>query len=158
MRFLHAHSERLGVQAAKQFQWNLDEYPILRWRWRAVEFPANADERDSKRNDSVLAVYLLVPYSTIRGPQALKYVWSGQAPVGTALESNFGLTKVRVLRSGPRDANSWINERVDAMAGFLSEFGVTKSPAPAGIAILTHSDDTGSSATGDYADFRACRR
>src|SRR5690348_8563377 len=63
-RFLRAHAEGLGMQAARQFEWNLDEYPVLAWRWRPVEFPKGADERESGRNDSVLAVYLLVPYST----------------------------------------------------------------------------------------------
>ena len=30
-------------------------------------------------------------------------------------------------------------------------------PKPAGIAVLTDADDTGSSAQGDYARFRACK-
>jgi len=156
-RFLHAHSEGLGVQAARQFEWNLDDYPILAWKWRPVEFPKGGDERTS-RNDSVLAVYLLVPYSQIRGPQAVKYVWSEQAPVGTRLESNLGLTKVRVLRSGKAGLNSWTEERVDARADFMAAFEASSTPKPAGIAVLTDSDDTSSSATGDYADFRACRK
>ena len=156
-RFLHAHSEGLGVQAAKQFEWNLDEYPILAWRWRPVDFPNGGDERESARNDSVLAVYLLVPYSNIRGPRAVKYVWSAVAPVGTQLESNLGLTKVRVLRSGTAGKPAWTEERVDVRKDYLSAFGLAAAPTPGGIAVLTDSDDTKSSATGDYADFRACR-
>jgi hypothetical protein len=34
---------------------------------------------------------------------------------------------------------------------------VDQAPRPAGIAVLTDSDDTKSSAQGDYADFRACK-
>lgn len=157
-RFLRASSKGIGLQAAKSFEWNLDEYPVLRWRWRPVEFPKESDERDSGRNDSVLAVYLLVPYSTIRGPQAVKYVWSEKAPVGTKLESNMGLTKVRVLKSGTAGKNAWSEEQADARADFLGAFGVAETPKPAGIAVLTDADDTGSVATGDYADFRACRK
>jgi hypothetical protein len=145
------------MQAAKQAEWNLDEYPILTWRWRPIRFPKGADERTS-RNDSALAVYMLVPYSQIRGPQAVKYIWSEQCPVGTRLESNMGLTKVRVLCSGKAEPGGWKQERVDVRADFLSGFEVTAAPKPAGIGVLTDSDDTESSATGDYADFRACRR
>jgi hypothetical protein len=116
-RFLRARSEGIGVQAAKQFEWNLDEYPILSWRWRPIEFPKGSDERQSSRNDSVLAVYLLIPYSNVRGPRAVKYIWSEQAPVGESLESNMGLTKVRVLRSGRSNANAWTEERVDVRIG-----------------------------------------
>lgn len=157
-RFLRAHSQGLGLQAARSFAWNLDEYPILAWRWRPVEFPRDGDERESSRNDSVLAVYLLVPYSNIRGPRAVKYVWSERVPTGTQLESNMGLTKVRVLRSGTSGKGAWNEERVDARADYLSAFELSAAPAPGGIAVLTDADDTGSAAIGDYADFRACRR
>ena len=157
-RFLHSSSKGLGLQAAKSFEWNLDEYPILKWRWRPVEFPKESDERESGRNDSVLAVYLLVPYSTVRGPQAVKYVWSEKAPIGTKLESNMGLTKVRVLRSGTAGKGAWSEERVDARADFLAAFAVTATPKPGGIAVLTDADDTSSVATGDYANFQACRK
>jgi hypothetical protein len=157
-RFLRAHAVGLGQQAAKSFEWNLDEYPILAWRWRPIEFPKNGDERDPSRNDSALAVYLLVPYSAIRGPRAVKYIWSERAAVGTHLESNMGLTQVRVLRSGPDGKGAWTEERVDVRADYLSAFALTSAPKPAGIAVLTDSDDTASSAAGDYADFRACRK
>jgi hypothetical protein len=36
-------------------------------------------------------------------------------------------------------------------------FKESETPKPAGIAVLTDSDDTKSSAAGDYANFRACR-
>lgn len=158
-RFLHAHAASIGQQAARQFdKWNLDEYPILAWRWRPVEFPKGGDERTSS-NDSALAVYMLVPYSTIRGPRALKYVWSEKVPVGTELESNLGLTKVRVLKSGsPAEKNGWTEERVDVRAEFLKRFGEKDTPKPGGIAVLTDSDDTSSSAQGDYTEFRVCRK
>src|SRR5262245_3707247 len=74
-QFLRADSNGLGIQAAKEREWNLDEYPVLAWEWRPRRFPSGADERTGK-NDSVLSVYLLVPYSRIRGPKAVKYVWS----------------------------------------------------------------------------------
>ncbi|HXC51450.1 MAG TPA: DUF3047 domain-containing protein [Candidatus Limnocylindrales bacterium] len=157
-RFLRAHSVGLGQQAARSFEWNLDEYPILAWRWRPMEFPKNGDERESSRNDSVLAVYLLVPYSTIRGPRAVKYIWSEKVPTGTRLESNMGLTKVRVLRSGTDGKGTWTDERVDVRSDFLSAFELEAAPKPGGIAVLTDADETSSSATGDYADFRACRK
>ena len=156
-KFLHVHSQSLGMQAATEAEWNLDEYPFLAWRWRPVEFPKGSDERESSRNDSVLAVYLLVPYSNVRGPRAVKYIWSEQAPIGTSLESNMGLTKVRVLKSGRTGVNSWTDERVDVRAAYLAAFEIDSAPKPAGIAVLTDSDDTKSAAIGDYADFRACR-
>jgi hypothetical protein len=156
LRFLRAHSKGLGIQAVKPHEWNLDAYPVLAWSWRPQEFPRGADEKDGK-NDSALAVYMLVPYSRIVGPKAVKYVWSERVPVGVHLTSNNGLTQVRVLRSGSDRKGQWVEERVNTRDDFLKFFEEKEVPKPAGIAVLTDSDDTKSSARGDYANFRVCR-
>ncbi len=159
LRFLRAVVRGLGVQAAKQYEWDLEAYPVLAWSWRPLEFPKGGDERDSKTNDSALAVYLLVPYSRLAGPKAVKYIWSERVPAGTHLSSNVGLTQVRVLRSGlPAKQVEWVEERVNARDDYKKYFDVRETPKPAGIAVLTDSDDTSSTAQGDYANFRACRQ
>jgi hypothetical protein len=159
VRFLRATATDLGVQAAKEYEWDLGAYPTLVWSWRPIEFPKGGDERDSKSNDSVLAVYMLVPYSRVRGPKAVKYIWSEKVPVGTRLDSNMGLTQVRVLRSGvPEKKGEWVEERVNVLEDYRKFFNVNEAPKPAGIAVLTDSDDTKSSAQGDYANFRVCRQ
>jgi len=155
LRFLHAHAKDQGIQAARQQEWDLNRYPVLAWSWRPVEYPKGADEKDGK-NDSALAVYFMVPYSSIRGPQAVKYIWSERVPVGTRLSSNGGLTQVRVLQSGTEKRGQWVDERVNVRDDWLAYFEEKAVPKPAGIAVLTDSDDTDSSAQGDYAKFRAC--
>ena len=156
-RFLAAESRGLGIQAAKEQEWDLNRYPVLVWAWRAREFPRGADERESATNDSALAVYMLVPHSRIRGPKAVKYIWSEKVPRGTHLTSNMGLTQVRVLRSGTAGKGEWTEERVNVLDDYKKLFKESETPKPAGIAVLTDSDDTKSTAAGDYADFRACR-
>jgi len=157
VRFLHAESRGLGIQAARELSWDLNTYPILAWSWRPREFPSGADERSSKTYDSALAVYMLVPYSKIRGPRAVKYIWSERVPVDTHLTSNGGLTQVRVLRSGGDVKSQWVEERVNVLEDYKRFFSEAETPKPAGIAVLTDSDDTKSSAQGDYANFRACK-
>ncbi|MGH7356765.1 MAG: DUF3047 domain-containing protein [Candidatus Rokuibacteriota bacterium] len=156
-RFLRADAKGLGIQAVRQFEWNLAQYPLLVWQWRPREFPKGGDERESDTNDSALAVYLFVPYSRIAGPKAVKYVWSEKVPAGTILSSNFGLTQVRVLRTGRPPGDDWVEERVNALADYKQLFKESETPTPAGIGVLTDSDDTRSRAQGDYAGFRACR-
>lgn len=156
-RFLAALSRGLGIQAAKEREWDLGVYPVLAWSWRPREFPRGGDERDSATNDSVLAVYVLVPHSRIRGPKAVKYIWSEKVSLGTHLTSNMGLTQVRVLRSGTAAKDRWTDERVNVLEDYRKLFGEAETPKPAGIAVLTDSDDTNSTAAGDYANFRACR-
>jgi hypothetical protein len=156
-RFLHAASRGIGIQIAKQYEWDLKTYPVLAWSWRPIEFPKGADERESKTNDSALSVYMLVPYSRIRGPKAVKYIWSEKVPVGTHLASNGGLTQVDVLQTGTDKKGEWVDERVNVRDDFMKRFNEKDAPKPAGIAVLTDSDDTNSSAQGDYANFRVCK-
>lgn len=157
LRFLRAISRGTGIQAARGYEWDLTTYPVLSWSWRVRQFPSGADEREGRSNDSAVAVYLLVPYSRFLGPKAVKYVWSERVAAGSRLSSNGGLTQVRVLRSGPDPMGAWVEERVNARDDYLAYFGVTAVPRPAGIAVLTDADDTGSSAEGDYTGFRVCR-
>jgi Protein of unknown function (DUF3047) len=158
-RFLRAMSEGLGIQAARQIEsWNLATHPMLAWSWRPRQFPQGADERKSETNDSALAVYMAVPHSKIRGPKAVKYIWSEKVPVGTHLTSNAGLTQVRVLRSGaPASKDAWVEERVNVLQDWQAAFKESQTPKPGGIAVLTDADDTKSTAAADYANFRACK-
>jgi hypothetical protein len=157
IRFLRGVSQGLGIQAARPFEWDLAQYPVLAWSWRPQQFPQGADERRGATNDSALAVYVMVPYSKIQGPKAVKYIWSENVPVGERLSSNNGLTQVRVLRTGRHRVGQWQEERVNARDDFKAFFNEAQLPRPAGIAVLTDADDTRSRAAGDYANFRACR-
>lgn len=155
-RFLHAASRGLGIQAAREYDWDLAAYPILAWSWRPIEFPAGSDERKSRSNDSAVSVYAVFPH-TSWSVKSLKYIWSALAPVGVHLTSSQGLTQVRVLRSGPEGKGEWVEERVNVVQDYKKYFGDGEVPKPAGIAVLTDSDDTKSSAQGDYANLRVCK-
>ena len=158
-RFLHAEAKGTGIQAGRETpSWDLAKYPILTWSWRPREFPRGADERKSATNDSPVAVYVAVPHSKVRGPKAVKYVWSEKVPVGTRLESNGGLTQARVLRTGaPASRDAWVEERVNVLQDWKAAFKESDTPKVGGIAVLTDADDTKSTAVGDYRNFRACR-
>jgi hypothetical protein len=156
-RFLRAVAKGLGIQAAKEHEWDPAEYPVLAWSWRPRQFADGSDERTAKTNDSALAVYVVWPHSSVT-VRSLKYVWSAVAPVGTRVDSSKGLTKVRVVRSGKEADGKWVDERVNIVEDYRRAFGGSEVPKAAGIAVLTDADDTKSSASGDYADFKLCRR
>jgi hypothetical protein len=155
-RYLQALAKNLGIQAARQYEWDPRTYPTLAWSWRAVEFPAGSDERQSKTNDSVASVYAVFPYSPF-AVKSLKYIWSAVVPVGTHLTSSAGMTQARVIRSGTSLKGQWTDERVNVLEDYKKYFDDPDVPKASGIAVLTDSDDTRSSAQGDYANFRLCR-
>jgi hypothetical protein len=156
LRFLHALAKGLGIQAAKQYEWDPKAYPMLAWSWRPVEFPTGSDERQSKTNDSAVSVYAVFPHSPM-SVKSLKYIWSAVVPVGTRLSSSAGLTQVLVIRNGTGRKGSWTEERVNIFEDYKKLFNETETPKASGIAVLTDSDDTKSTAQGDYANFRLCK-
>ena len=153
---LRAVSEGIGIQAAREQPWDIAAYPVLAWAWRLKEQPRGSDERQSKTNDSALAVYAVWPHSSV-SVKSLKYIWSAVVPRGTPLTSSAGLTQVKVLRSGSAPQGEWVEERVNLAEEYRARFKEAEVPKPAGIAVLTDADDTKSRAAGDYASFRACR-
>lgn len=156
LRFLRAAATRLGVQAGREVAWNLEAYPILAWSWRPIEFPKGSDERKSSTNDSAVSVYAVFPHTPV-SVKSVKYIWSRVVPVGTHLTSSAGNTQVRVLRTGADKVGQWVDEQVNVREDYRKYFGGSDVPRPAGIAVLTDSDDTKSTARGDYAGFRVCK-
>lgn len=156
LRFLRAAATRLGVQAGREVAWNLEAYPILAWSWRPIEFPQGSDERKSSTNDSAVSVYAVFPHTPV-SVKSVKYIWSRVVPVGTHLTSSAGNTQVRVLRTGADKVGQWVEEQVNVREDYRKYFGGSDVPRPAGIAVLTDSDDTKSTARGDYAGFRVCK-
>jgi len=157
LRFLAADARGLGIQAARKVEWDLAAYPVLAWSWRPRQFPDGADERQSKTNDSALAVYAVFPHWIPGTVKSVKYVWSAVVPKGTRLSSSGGRTQVLVLRNGVEGKDRWVEERVNVLEDFKRLFKTSSVPKPEGLAVLTDADDTGSQARGDYAKFRVCR-
>ena len=156
LRFLRALARGLGIQAARPYEWEPQAYPILAWSWRPVEFPQGSDERQSKTNDSAVAVYAVFPHSPW-SVKSLKYIWSAVVPVGTRLSSSAGLTQVLVIRNGTDRKGGWTEERVNVLEDYKKFFDEANTPKASGIAVLTDSDDTRSVAQGDYSNFRVCK-
>jgi hypothetical protein len=151
-RFLHADAKASAVQIGYENKWPLKEYPVMRWQWRAVMFPANSDERKKEGGDSAAGIYVVFG----RWPfiKSLKYVWSDTLPVGASFNSPFsGSTRIIVVRSGRSAAGTWVTESRNVLADYNQFFGNgQQNPVADGIALMTDSDNTESRAIADYGD------
>ena len=155
-QFLHAVADGESVQIGLPVSFTLREYPLLSWRWRVVELPAGADEREAATNDSAAGVYVVFKGS-FGGllPRVLKYVWSAHEPRGSVFPSpRYANAQIVVLESGSGGAGNWQTEVVDMAEDYRRVFRA-EPPELQGIALLTDADDTGSRAVADYDDFRA---
>jgi hypothetical protein len=151
-RFLHADANSLSVLISSVMKWDIKDYPILYWRWRAIIFPTGSNERMKSGDDSVLGLYVVFsgrPFVT-----AIKYVWSDTLPPNMAFDSPYSSgTKIIVVRSGRALAGSWVTEERNLLSDYEHWVGKGEKRVVAqAIAILTDSDNTHSRAVGDYAE------
>ncbi len=159
-RYLHAADDGSSIIIRKQVsEWDANEYPVLSWRWRATVLPEGGDERIRSRNDSSVAVYVVLDQNFIGVPKTLKYVWSTTVPVGTQYRrEGIGRPHVIVLESGKEKLGQWVEESVDVYADYMRVFGKKPPRKAVGIGILTDGNATGSDSKGDYDDFVVHRR
>ncbi len=167
--FLRARAKGNGSIIAKEMNYNLKEFPVISWKWRAHTLPRGGDERYKKSGDSAAGIYIIfpsafkpealqnrwgisIPVPDAMKPECIKYVWSASLPPGTVTDSPYsGKTKVVVLQNGTSPVNQWMMEEVNAYEDykrlFKKEPGVVRA-----VGILTDADDTASEAMADYDD------
>lgn len=150
-RFIRGRDEAdLSPQIFLNFNWPIEQRPILSWRWRATQLPSGASEASDATNDSACGVYVVIgKYSG----HAIKYVWSSTLPVGQAVTRHDGKLKIKVLDSGPAKKGSWVSHSVDVAADYQELYGQALEKNPSGVGILTDGNATHQPAGCDYAGF-----
>ncbi len=150
-RFLHAYANNQDVQIGIEYTCKPQDYPILRWRWRATKLPPGADERVKKTNDSAAAVYVI--FDSLLMPRVIKYVWSSTLAVGTRFDSPvYWRAKVVVLQRGPAEPGEWRQETINFYQDYKDLFGFEPGEVR-GIAVLSDSDTMTSVSEAAYDDF-----
>ncbi len=111
----------------KHITWDPKTHPILRWRWRVISAPENADFIASVFAN-LDTDYLFIPVST-------KYVWSGTRPKGDVKDGGmFGAAEV-VVRSGNEQFGEWVEEEVNAYKDFIDIHKHEPAPKAWGISL-----------------------
>lgn len=153
MKYLKAKAENKGIEIDKKISWDLNKYPILKWKWKPSVFPSGSNESDGDKNDSVLGLYVGFKNSSA----CIKYIWSERLKVGTRINTGFlGKTKMLVVNSGKKITGDWVEVKVNLANDFKNIIGSNKFENPNGIALLTDSDATKSYAEGNYSSIYAC--
>lgn len=154
--YLEARAVNNDILIAKEFKYDLKEYPFLTWQWKAIELPEGADERLKETGDSGAGIYVVFP-GWFR-PDNIKYVWSSSLPKGISLESPYNhKTKIVVLRNRSTSLGKWVSEEVNVYEDYKRLFGHEPDNVRA-IAIMSDSNDTGSKAEAHYRQICISKR
>jgi hypothetical protein len=152
---------------------NLEERPLLTWRWRVDEAAPATDLSARGEDDCSLAVFVGFPYDSgqasfferMKRPlveswvgeeapgRVLRYVFCGDHRQGATVKSPYlgDAGAIRVLRSADGPTGEWLEEQVDLVADYRAAFGEAP-PDPSQIAIQADTDNTDSASRAQVAD------
>jgi hypothetical protein len=150
------------------------EIPFIEWSWKVERPVENADCSKESRDDCAARVLLLYRHEpsrvslldraraasarAIQGetpPFAiLVYAWTAARATDEPISSpHSGRVKVVPVRRGAREAGMWLTERRNHLEDFRRAFGEDPTVIES-VALMTDTDDTGSTATAWYRSLR----
>lgn len=128
---------------------DLRRTPLLRWRWRVLEYPRDADGRVAERDDQAIGIY--VSYGGILGQKSIAYRWESDTPVGTEGDARYAAGVVKVhwiaVRNQADGTGEWRVDERNVAADFQRVFGFI--PDDPIIAVTSNSQYTGSRAVAE---------
>lgn len=146
----------------------------LSWEWKTGALVPGADNRDKAREDAPLRVLIAFDGDMATLPEAeqarfkrarnlsgrqppyavLMYIWTDQVTVGTVIPSaHTSQVKMLAIASGPTGLGQWQAVKRNLADDYRQAYGAEPGPV-LGIAVMTDTDNTGTKATGNYADIR----
>lgn len=149
---LRADSRAAASGLYREIKVDLGKTPILHWTWKIDHVLPGADERTRAGDDYPARVYVVFSQGLFWRTRAINYVWSNRQPLGSSWPNAFvGNARMVAVESGSSRAGTWVSERRDVRADYRRLFGADPGGADA-VAIMTDTDNTGTTATAWYGD------
>ena len=134
----------------RQLHIDLEEFPILTWKWKVTKLPTGGDFRKAKTDDQ--AAQLFVALSKTK---AIVYLWDTTAPEGLIADAPAPPTmriKAVVVQSGLSQTGRWITETRNVYQDYRKLYGGDKAPVVSGMRIQINSQHTKTLAESSFAD------
>lgn len=169
---LKAESRASASGIVHRRAFNIYENPRLHWRWKVAELPDRGNPKDKTGDDYPIRVYVMFQYDpasaslgerliynatkAIYGKypphSTLNYVWTGANIPDLIMVSPYTeKARMVILERGKKRVGQWVEESVNVLDDYRKAFGKAP-PATAALAVMSDSDNTGTSAV-SYLDF-----
>ena len=161
---LKAESNASASALVHQTEFNVYEYPNVRWQWMIMNVYQQGDTRTKTGDNSPLRIYVLFEYhpDTFDGFEkaiydfakllhgeyppyaALCYFWNNQPTDKKRISTSPNVDRVKMiaLQGGTGKIGTWQEEQINIVEDYLKAFG-KKPPPMAKIGIMNDSDFTG---------------
>lgn len=154
LRFDGVRGVHLNFPIREVENYNINDHPILTWKWRAHLLPEGANEDRNSTNDVAASIYIVYSLNWLRIPRVIRYTWSSTLPVGTELSKNFNNQKIVVVESGDENLGEWVTFERNIKEDYRRLFGGRPPSRPLAILILSDGNSTGTPVKADYDDIR----
>jgi len=154
LRFDGVRGVHLNFPIREVENYNINDYPILSWKWRAHVLPEGGNEDRGSTNDVTASIYVVYSLNWLRIPRVIRYTWSSTLPVGTELSKNFNNQKIVVVESGEEKLGEWVTFERNIREDYRRLFGGRPPGRPLAILILSDGNSTGTPAKADYDEIR----
>jgi hypothetical protein len=167
--YLKAESSASSSGLILTEEFDVYEYPKIRWRWKVDNLYSGKRVNRAGRKDGddyPIRIYVIFRYDPERADplqrllykaakrrygeypphSALNYVWASNVSEETVMTNPYSSrSRMIFLRMGDERKGQWVEESVDILEDYRRAFG-EDPPAEASLAIMNDSDDTGQSA------------
>jgi len=165
-----SHASASGIVLNKEF--NVFEYPKVRWRWKISNVFNKGNAREKSGDDYPLRVYIIFKYDPSTAPfgkkmrygivkqfygeyppdSTLNYIWANRQHTDSIITNRYSAeAKMVILQEDGANAGKWIEQEVNIVDDYHKAF-LEDPPLTASIAIMSDSDNTGESAVA-YLDY-----
>ena len=169
---LRAESDASASALVYKKEFNVYDYPQIRWRWKVDRVYRKGDIHTKAGDDYPIRIYVVFKYDPEGAGvldklsyasaklfygeypphSTLNYVWASKPYPERILTSPYtDRAKMVLLEQGGEKVGAWVAEQVNVVEDYERAFG-TKPPATASLAIMNDSDNTGESAV-SYLEF-----
>ncbi len=169
---LKAESDSSASGIVWRRQYDVYDYPRLRWRWRVENIYERGDATRKSGDDYPIRLYVMFQYdpSTAAAGRRIKYglakavygeyppdsglnyVWeSRDSPREFVVSPYTGDMMMFLKQKGGAKVGQWVEEEADVLADYRKAFG-KDPPHRASLAVMNDSDDTGERAV-SYLDW-----
>lgn len=151
---LSARSDAGASAFYRKVDIDLQQTPILHWRWRVERRLQGLEEMSRPGDDYAARVYVVYKRGFFDRGMALNYVWSGRYPVGESWPNAYADESVMLaLQSAQTPLGQWRDERRDVREDFRRLLGVEVRRVQL-VALMSDTDNSGQSARAHYGDLR----
>ena len=170
--YLKAESNGSASALIYKSQFNVYEYPYIKWRWKVENLYKKGNARSKKGDDYPIRIYIMFKYDpkkagffdkvkyktakTLYGQypphSGLNYIWANRKHKERILTSKYtDKAKMILMQKGNSNVGKWQDHEANIVKDYKEAFG-EEPPAIASIAIMNDSDNTGESSI-SYVDY-----